>query len=321
MKRERRGERLPPEVAADEVVLPYRGLRPTCVRRTRIRFRARAHRHRLGSRDASSCSWTPAPSTTSTAPSAASATTSRSRRAPPTTPRCARTMRRATAWLGGHCTVVTSNPLVNLWLHRSVADLSMLTTQLPTGPYPFAGVPWYSTTFGRDGIITALECLWVDPSLARGVLTFLAATQATEMDRAERRRAGQDPARGAAQRNGADPRDPVRPLLRLGRLDAAVPGAGRGLLAAHRRCGADPRHLAQHPRGAALDRPLRRRRRRRLRRIRAAQRRGPGAAGLEGFARLDLPRRRPAGRRRRSRCARCRATSTKASWLPPRWRA
>ena len=35
-----------------------------------------------------------------------------------------------------------------------------------------------------------------------------------------------------------------------------------------------------------------------------------GPAGLEGLARLGLPRRRHAGRRRRSRCARCRATST-----------
>ncbi|UZG45193.1 amylo-alpha-1,6-glucosidase [Caldimonas thermodepolymerans] len=78
------------------------------------------------------------------------------------------------------CTLESSNPLMNLWFRRSAADLAMLTTQLKTGPYPYAGVPWYSTTFGRDGILTARQMLWMDPSLARGVLAFLASTQATE---------------------------------------------------------------------------------------------------------------------------------------------
>ena len=78
------------------------------------------------------------------------------------------------------CSVRTSSPAFNDWIARSTADLAMMTTQTPEGPFPYAGVPWFCTPFGRDAIVTALELLWANPALTRGVLRFLAATQATE---------------------------------------------------------------------------------------------------------------------------------------------
>jgi glycogen debranching enzyme len=90
-----------------------------------------------------------------------------------------RSLKRSTA---GVATVTTSNTLFNEVLCRSMSDLYMLMTATPQGPYPYAGTPWYSTTFGRDGLITALQMLWFDPRVAQGVLKRLAHLQATVDD-------------------------------------------------------------------------------------------------------------------------------------------
>jgi glycogen debranching enzyme len=90
-----------------------------------------------------------------------------------------REMRNATI---DRTSVETSHDLFNEMLCRSAADLEMLMTETPEGRYPYAGIPWFSTTFGRDGLITALQMLWWSPDVARGVLRRLAAYQAKTTD-------------------------------------------------------------------------------------------------------------------------------------------
>ena len=90
-----------------------------------------------------------------------------------------REMRRSTT---GTASVETSNNIFNEVLCQAMADLNMLMTDTPQGRYPYAGIPWYSTTFGRDGLTTALQMLWVDPRIAKGVLKRLAHFQASSVD-------------------------------------------------------------------------------------------------------------------------------------------
>jgi glycogen debranching enzyme len=74
--------------------------------------------------------------------------------------------------------------LLDLAISRSIADLRLLRNDGPTHGqhYVAAGVPWFTTLFGRDSIITALQVLPFMPDVARETLQVLAEWQATEDD-------------------------------------------------------------------------------------------------------------------------------------------
>ncbi len=59
-------------------------------------------------------------------------------------------------------------------------DLYYLLLSTEQGLYAAAGVPWFVTTFGRDGLLTANMVLKNFPDLAKGTLRFLAAHQGKE---------------------------------------------------------------------------------------------------------------------------------------------
>jgi glycogen debranching enzyme len=177
MKRECRGRRLETQVKKDGVVLAYEGL-DNRVRRTRIIFdppptrlneSVATFQIRLEAGKDSSFRCAFGCEVDDDFPSATS------RQYEIVVDEAARALERVRA---GEPQIFTGNEQFNDLLNRSLADLHMMRTETAYGPYPYAGVPWFSTVFGRDGIITALQCLWFDPSLARGVLAYLAATQA-----------------------------------------------------------------------------------------------------------------------------------------------
>jgi len=78
--------------------------------------------------------------------------------------------------------IETSHDIYNESISRAIADLYMLASRKSEGLVPYAGIPWYSTVFGRDSLITALLTLWLDPTIAHGVLRYLAANQAKDID-------------------------------------------------------------------------------------------------------------------------------------------
>ena len=122
--------------------------------------------------------------------------------------------------------VRSSNPLFSEWIDRSLADLGLLTTDLETGPYPYAGIPWFSTVFGRDGIITALQTCGSTRASRAACSSIWPPRRRSASTRADAE-PGKILHESAQRRDGAARRSAVRPLLRQHRRDAAVRHAGR----------------------------------------------------------------------------------------------
>jgi glycogen debranching enzyme len=85
-------------------------------------------------------------------------------------------------WYEHSTSLRTDNEVFDSLLHRSLADLRVLTDRVPGGLFPAAGIPWYSVPFGRDSLITGLQTLLFNPGLARGTLRYLARHQGTRVD-------------------------------------------------------------------------------------------------------------------------------------------
>ena len=184
MNRERRGERLPAVADGDSITLSYRGL-DRLVRATRLAFEpapqtltaeAAVFDLDLEPRGQTTIFLEVACLQSAHVPEAA------------WRPRAAflaayvQTKRRLRASVARNAVISSRHQEFDQTARRSAPDLRMLVTDKPTGPYPYAGIPWFSTAFGRDALITALLMLAFDPALAAGVLRFLAQEQATEFD-------------------------------------------------------------------------------------------------------------------------------------------
>ncbi len=85
-------------------------------------------------------------------------------------------------WRTSFASIRTDNELFDEVLGRAVGDLRTLWTETAEGSYFAAGVPWYSTLFGRDAIIASLQTLPLRPELARDCLLLLARHQSNSFD-------------------------------------------------------------------------------------------------------------------------------------------
>ncbi|PSN11680.1 amylo-alpha-1,6-glucosidase [filamentous cyanobacterium CCT1] len=80
-------------------------------------------------------------------------------------------------WREGVTSIRTDNRALNQIIERAEQDTYLLGQTFGENKVLSAGVPWFSTLFGRDSIIAALQTLIFNPALAHQTLTVLAQYQ------------------------------------------------------------------------------------------------------------------------------------------------
>lgn len=78
--------------------------------------------------------------------------------------------------------VTSSSLLLDAVLARSFDDLDLLRGELDGLQYYAAGLPWFTTLFGRDSLIAAYQTLAFDSATAADTLRLLAGRQGTKVD-------------------------------------------------------------------------------------------------------------------------------------------
>ncbi|ACK71087.1 Amylo-alpha-16-glucosidase [Gloeothece citriformis PCC 7424] len=76
----------------------------------------------------------------------------------------------------------TDNKALNLAIEQAEQDIFLLRQSFGHGKVLSAGVPWFSTLFGRDSIIAAWQSLIFDPQIAKNTLMVLAEYQGKTYD-------------------------------------------------------------------------------------------------------------------------------------------
>jgi glycogen debranching enzyme len=80
-------------------------------------------------------------------------------------------------WQAESTLVKTDSYAVNQMLQRAEQDIHLLLQSFEKGKTLSAGVPWFSTLFGRDSLIAATQMLVLNPAIARDTLLLLAHYQ------------------------------------------------------------------------------------------------------------------------------------------------